>query len=389
MTKAAILTIGDEILLGQIVDTNSTFIAQNLSLNGIEVALKCTVGDQEADILAMLQFAFHHCQLVVITGGLGPTKDDLTKPILAQWFKTRLVEHPQALADLKELLKKRGRPINSITLKQAEHPEKAQYIRNDIGTAPGIWFEEEGKFCIAMPGVPYEMKHMLLGRVIPKLKEKLELGSILHRFVRTIGVPESNLALAIEAWENQLPAHIRLAYLPSGGQVKLRLTGRGDDEKKLEAELDSQVEKLLPLISEYVYATEDVELETLVAGLLADKGLSLEFEDEVTKGLFRNKILQHPEINIIQEKYRKGPGIVKITIRILDKENTGFDYSLEAGLSIADSGGQQQDFLKKKEMKAFLHPETNLNMVCLIAFDLLRRCILEAGPFFRPQSTKI
>lgn len=376
MKNASILTIGDELLLGQIVDTNSAFLGQSLSGIGIDVKLKVTVGDSEKEINEILEFAFSKTDLVFVTGGLGPTRDDLTKKVLAKWFESPIAILPEALEDLEILLKKRGRPINPLTLSQAEHPTKAEYIRNAIGTAPGIWFSENGKICIAMPGVPYEMKQMVQNEIIPRLKNRLNLSPILHRFVRTIGIPESNLAMKIENWETALPPHLKLAYLPSGGQVKLRLTGRGEDEDKLALELDKQIENLVPLIAENCYSTEDRELEEVCGELLVKNTLTIRFKDEVTDGQFQSKLLGIKGLKIDFTSNLALQNTLEIQIQKLNKDQAGFDYSVKGILKTSGENGIETTQERTKELNAFLQPEVNRNMVSLTAFDLIRRLIL-------------
>lgn len=376
MIKASILTIGDEILLGQIVDTNSAFLAKSLSAIGIDVELKVTVGDSEEKINEILEFAFAKTELLFVTGGLGPTRDDLTKKVLSKWFDSPIVILPEALEDLEILLKKRGRPINPLTLSQAEHPEKAEYIKNAIGTAPGIWFSENEKICIAMPGVPYEMKQMMQNEIIPRLKNRLKLSPILHRFVRTFGIPESNLALKIESWETALPPHLKLAYLPSGGQVKLRLTGRGEDEDKLTIELNTQIKSLIPLITENCYSTEDRELEEVCGELIVENALTIRFKDEVTEGHFQSKLLAIKGLKIDFTSDYSLQNTIDIQIQKLNKVQAGFDYSVKAILKKSGENGVEIIHERIKELNAFLQPEVNRNMVSLTAFDQIRRLIL-------------
>ena len=263
MQKASIITIGDEILLGQIQDTNSTWLSQSLSDLGIDVVLKLTVGDSRENILDAFQIVFQRSDIVLITGGLGPTKDDLTKSLLAEWYNDTLLIRNEALNHINDLLKRRGREINDLIAKQAEMPTKAIYLHNEVGTAPGMWFSEAGKMAIALPGVPYEMKQIMNDEVIPLFRTSLRLDFIKHRFFRTVGVPETFLAQKIDGWEETLPPYLKLAYLPGGGQVKLRLTGRGSNLLSLESALDKYSASLLPLIKEHVYATEDVNLEDI------------------------------------------------------------------------------------------------------------------------------
>jgi nicotinamide-nucleotide amidase len=185
----AILTIGDEILLGQIHDSNSEWLASRFSEAGLEVVCKLSVGDQLEQMVAALEFAFQRADVLVVTGGLGPTKDDMTKQMLADWFGSPLEMHPLALQHLEEKMRRRGRPMNEMVLTQALHPQKAEYLENKNGTAPGIWFSENGKICVALPGVPYEMKQLVMDEVLPRIKYRLQLDTLLHRFIRTVGVP--------------------------------------------------------------------------------------------------------------------------------------------------------------------------------------------------------
>lgn len=382
MINASILTIGDEILLGQIIDTNSAFISKTLSSIGLDVIWQFTVGDSEDRMNEALEMAFRVSDVVFVTGGLGPTRDDLTKKVLAKWFDSPIKQNSQALKDLEELLTKRGRPINPMTLTQADQPTKAEYIQNKIGTAPGMWFFENKKHCISMPGVPYEMTLMLTNEIVPRLKQRLKLEPILHRFIRTIGIAESNLAMKIENWEMALPNNLRLAYLPSGGQVKLRLTGRGENEEKLAEELDQQIRNVLPLIEEYTYAIQDQELEDITGELMVRRGLPVEFDDQITGGHFRSKLLQINGLDVHLNPNEIEKSGLKVHFSQTNREETGFDYLLEAELTIKLENGEVQKTSKSRQLNAFLQPEVNRNIVSLMGFDLIRRLILEIDSLF-------
>src|SRR5260221_4968973 len=230
---AELLTIGDEILYGQIVDTNSQWMSVELDKVGIKIIRKTSVGDDESEIPTAFAEAEKRADIILITGGLGPTSDDLTKPLLAKYFNCEMKMHPEALEELTAFFKSRGREATDTIKLQAILPVCCIKITNVIGTAPGMWFEKNGKVFMSMPGVPHEMKRMMTDLVIPKLKEKFKPPVIVHKVIRTIGVGESFLADKIVAWEKALPSHIKLAYLPGIGEVKLRLTGVGDDENKL------------------------------------------------------------------------------------------------------------------------------------------------------------
>src|SRR6187551_3135053 len=236
---AELLTIGDEILYGQIVDTNSQWMSVELSNAGIRVIRKTSVGDQEDEILNAFAEAEKRADIILITGGLGPTNDDLTKPLLAKYFNCELKIHEEALAEVTEFFKSRGRELTEINRQQAALPVCCEKITNPVGTAPGMWFERNGKVFMAMPGVPHEMKKMMTDFVIPKLKQTFTTPVIHHKVIRTIGIGESFLADKIKDWEDSLPPHIKLAYLPSLGEVKLRLTSLGDSLETLKEEAET------------------------------------------------------------------------------------------------------------------------------------------------------
>src|SRR6185436_19074870 len=233
---AELLTIGDEILYGQIVDTNSQWMSVALSDAGIKVVRKTSVGDIESEILTALAEAESRVDIILITGGLGPTNDDLTKPCLARYFNCELKIHDEALAEVTAFFKQRGRELTEINRQQAALPVCCEKITNSVGTAPGMWFHRNNKVFVSMPGVPHEMKRMMTDYVIPKLKQTFETPTIQHTVVRTVGIGESFLAEKIESWEKALPSHFKLAYLPSLGDVKLRLTAIGTDQQKLKDE---------------------------------------------------------------------------------------------------------------------------------------------------------
>ena len=282
--RAEVITIGDEILFGQIIDTNTQWISTELTNIGIRTVRKTSVGDEADVILAAFTEAAARADVVLITGGLGPTKDDITKKTLCQFFGVGMVRNQTALDLVTDFFEKRGRQMTDLNRMQADLPENAEYIQNDWGTAPGMWFDHNDTVFISLPGVPFEMKSLMTHRMLPKLKERFEMPVIRHKMVRTIGMGESFLAERIEAWEDALPPHIRLAYLPSFGQVKLRLTATGADNEQLGRELDQQVATLLPLIGEYVYGYDGDEIETVVIRLLKEKNLMLGVAESCTGG---------------------------------------------------------------------------------------------------------
>jgi nicotinamide-nucleotide amidase len=297
MTKivlAELLTIGDEILYGQIVDTNSQWMSVELSNAGIKVIRKTTVGDQEDEIMNAFAEAEKRADIVLITGGLGPTNDDLTKPCLAKYFNCELKIHEEALAEVTEFFKSRGRELTEVNRQQAALPVCCEKVTNAMGTAPGMWFERNGKVFVSMPGVPYEMKRMMSDIVIPKLRKTFSTPTIHHKVIRTIGLGESFLAEKIADWEKALPFHIKLAYLPSLGEVKLRLTSIGDSLPALEAEANMLTEKLKERVGQFIYGYGENPIEVAVGNLLREKKLTLSVAESCTGGYLSHLITSVP-----------------------------------------------------------------------------------------------
>lgn len=291
---AEILTIGDELLYGQVVDTNSQWMGVELSNAGIKVIRKTTVGDVTEDILRAFAEAEERADIVLITGGLGPTSDDLTKPCLAQYFNCDMRIHEEALAEVTEFFAQRGRVLTELNRLQASLPVCCEKITNRMGTAPGMWFERNGKVFVSMPGVPHEMKCMMSEIIIPKLRQTYKTPSIIHSIIRTVGIGESFLSEKISSWEQSLPPHIRLAYLPGYGEVKLRLTGFGPSSEVLNTELTALVEKIKPLAGEYIYGFGDDPLEVVVGRVLRSKKLTLSIAESCTGGYLSHLITSVP-----------------------------------------------------------------------------------------------
>jgi nicotinamide-nucleotide amidase len=291
---AELLTIGDEILYGQIVDTNSQWMSVELSNAGIKVIRKTTVGDEESQILNAFAEAEQRADIVLITGGLGPTSDDLTKPCLAKYFKCALKIHEEALAEVTEFFKSRGRELTEVNRLQAELPECCEKITNKMGTAPGMWFARNGKVFVSMPGVPHEMKRMMTDIIIPKLKQSFQTPAIHHKVIRTAGLGESMLAEKIVDWEKSLPAHIKLAYLPSLNEVKLRLTGIGNSLSDLEKETAELTLKLQDRIGQYIYGYGEDPLEVVIGNMLKSKKLTLAVAESCTGGYLSHLITSVP-----------------------------------------------------------------------------------------------
>jgi nicotinamide-nucleotide amidase len=291
---AELLTIGDEILYGQIVDSNSQWMSVELDKAGIKVIRKTSVGDVEAEILNAFEEAEERADIILITGGLGPTSDDLTKPLLARYFNCEMTLHAEALEELAAFFKSRGRELTETNKLQAFLPVCCTKITNPVGTASGMWFERNGKVFMAMPGVPHEMKKMMTDRVIPRLKEKFKMPTIVHKVIRTVGIGESFLADKISTWEKSLPSHIRLAYLPGLGEVKLRLTGFGENEQKLKEEIETLSEKILPMAGDYIYGYGDDPLEAAIGKTLRERKLTISVAESCTGGYLSHLITSVP-----------------------------------------------------------------------------------------------
>ena len=248
---AEIITIGDEILIGQIVDTNSAHIARELNKIGISVHQVTSIEDEHSHILTTLQEASKRADIVIITGGLGPTKDDVTKHALCDYFDDVLVRNDEVLQNVEDLLKKiKNTPISDLNREQAMVPSKAIVLHNKYGTAPGLWIKKDKTVFIAMPGVPFEMEALMELEIIPKLVKEFKRPFIYHKTIRTIGLGESAIAQRIEAWENNLPKAIKLAYLPDSGTVRLRLSGKGEDKELLKISIEGEFEKVYPLLED-------------------------------------------------------------------------------------------------------------------------------------------
>jgi nicotinamide-nucleotide amidase len=289
--KAEIITIGDELLIGQVVDTNSAFIATKLNEAGIHVYQITSVSDNKEHIMEALDNATRKADLIIMTGGLGPTNDDITKLTLCEYFKVGLRFDAEAYKDVEYVFKIRGREVTEVNRRQAELPENCSALRNKNGTAPGMWFDVDGKIYVSMPGVPYEMKALMEDEVIPKLKKQFTLPVIIHRNVFTIGIGESMLAEKIAAWENSLAdVGIKLAYLPSIGMVRLRLSTRGSDRSLLEKNVQDKITELKKLVGEYIFGYDNDTLEEIVGKLLKEKNQTISLAESCTGGYISHLI---------------------------------------------------------------------------------------------------
>ena len=287
--KATIVTIGDEILIGQILDTNSRYISRALNAHGIVVAERTSIGDNRTQIVETLDRALSQSEVVIITGGLGPTKDDITKHTLCDYFGSKLRYDEVEAEHIRTMLEARNIAFNDLNRGQAMVPECCTILHNAHGTAPGMWFEREGHVVISLPGVPFEMQHLIDEEVMPRLKVRFELREIVHRTMITFGIAESILAEKIAVWEEALPEYLHLAYLPAPNVVRLRLSAYEVEGNEVGQEIDAQFEKLHKIIPNNIAGFEEASVEELVHNILTDKGLTLAVAESCTGGAIASK----------------------------------------------------------------------------------------------------
>ncbi len=409
--RVAIITIGDEILYGQTLDTNSQWLSIELDKAGFSLVHKATVGDKEEDIVQALDFAGRQADIILITGGLGPTADDLTKPVLARYFGVELVPNEAALQELKELFRQIKRELTDINIAQTHLPANASHITNRLGTAPGIWIEENGKVYVSMPGVPHEMKAMMSEQVLPRLKEKFNVPEVVHKMIKTIGIGESWLAEKIASWEQQLPKEIKLAYLPSPGQVKLRLTMSGHDPDAMRRAIDEQVQRLQPYAGKYIYGYDQDEIEQVIGDLLRKQQQTLATAESCTGGYLAHLItsvagssdyyrgsiiayaneIKEKELGVSAVTLQKHGAVSEETVKAMAegvKRRLGTDYGL-ATSGIAGPGGGTPDKpvgtiwiavahphgTATKLLNLFKNREVNIRLTAIFTLGLLWRIL--------------
>ena len=292
--EADLITIGDEILIGQIVDTNSAWMAQKLNDEGINIRQITSISDQPEHIISTLQESAGKASVVLVTGGLGPTKDDRTKSALCTYFRTYLIENQGVLDHVIHLLAPRGIVINALNRDQALVPASATILHNKLGTAPGLWFNHNGTIFVFMPGVPFEMKYLMENEVIPRLKKLFNTLTILHRTILTTGLGESTLAEKISTWEESLPECISLAYLPNPQNVRLRLSARGENKKYLLKLLDQKIKELTEIIPEYIYGYEEDTMAGNIGKILQEQNLTISVAESCTGGFIAHSITSNP-----------------------------------------------------------------------------------------------
>lgn len=288
-----IITIGDELLIGQVIDSNSAWMGNILNQNGFDVVKKTTIPDHLNEIQNTITYSLHNVDIVLLTGGLGPTKDDVTKKTLCEYFECSLVFNKDVFEDVKSFLSSEAQDINSLNREQAMVPNKCKIIRNRVGTAPIMWFEKDNKVLIAMPGVPYEMKKVMTEEIIPKLKTIFNTTEIIHKTLIVTGIPESDLSLLINDFESELPKYITLAYLPSPTRVRLRLTGKGKSLSILEEEINNLSLKLKKIIGKPLWSMNDDLPEVLLGQKLISNNQTISCAESCTGGNIAHKLTKH------------------------------------------------------------------------------------------------
>ncbi len=298
--KAEIITIGDEILIGQIVDTNSAYIAKELNKIGVSVYQITSIQDERDHILQSLEDASQRADIIIITGGLGPTKDDITKKCLCEFFDDHLIRNKEVLQHIEQLFEKYiDTPISDLNRDQALLPSKSIALHNEYGTAPGMWFEENEHVFISIPGVPYEMRGLMDREIIPRIMQNYSRPVILHKTVITYGLGESALAEKIESWEENLPEEIKLAYLPHLGKVRLRLSAKGDNEESLKNLIDQAISKLHHFIGDIIFGYEDEDpMEVIISRLLAEQNWTMATAESCTGGKLASIFTREPGASV-------------------------------------------------------------------------------------------
>ncbi|MDB5203867.1 MAG: competence/damage-inducible protein CinA [Ferruginibacter sp.] len=414
MTNVSIITIGDELLIGQVIDTNSAWMAQLLNSQGFSVTRRVAVGDSRESIWKALDEEAQHAAVILVTGGLGPTADDITKPLLCEYFSGKMVVDEQALKNVRHLFENVfKRPFTERNKKQAEVPDVCTVMQNRRGTAPGMIFEKDNCIFISMPGVPHEMQGMMENDVLPLMKERFQPGQIEHRTLVTFGIGESSIADMILEFENALPAHIKLAYLPNFGMVRLRLTSKNSPEKNPAEEIGHLFNQLRELMQAHVISNEDQPMEKIVAALLLKEKLSMSTAESCTGGYIAHLLTSLPgssafyKGSVISYSYQAKQDLLGVDGDVLAKEGavseavvrqmvTGVVAAMDTNVAVAVSGIMGPDGgtddkpvgtvwmaagNKDKQIVQKLHfrftRSRNIQLTAVNALFLLRKFILE------------
>lgn len=411
MAHASIITIGDELLIGQTIDTNSAWMAQQLNKEGIWVRYRSAVGDVWDDIWSAIDQELQRSSIVLITGGLGPTADDITKPLLANYFQGKMVVNKEVLQHVMQIFTRLNRPILERNLKQAEVPDTCTVLHNARGTAPGMWFEKEGKVVVSLPGVPHEMKGLMTEEVIPRLIRQFKLPAILHRTAFTAGQGESFIAERLNDLESALPSHIKLAYLPNYGMVRLRLTARGENKDQLELEIENWFTQLKEKVKDILVSDEDKGLEEVLGELLMEKGKTMSTAESCTGGYIAHLITSIPGssayfqgsvvsyansvkeglLNVSSQTLATQGAVSEETVKqmitgVLQKTNS--DYALATSGIMGPTGGTAEKPVGTvwiaagdrvnvitSQLKLRFDRKKNIEITAQMAMDLLRRFI--------------
>ncbi|MGN6541700.1 MAG: CinA family nicotinamide mononucleotide deamidase-related protein [Ginsengibacter sp.] len=411
--NASIITIGDELLIGQVIDTNSAWIAQQLNRAGIAVTKRIAVGDDAHEIWNALESEKGNADVVLITGGLGPTSDDITKQLLCKYFDGKMIVDKGALDNVKFLFEKiYNKPISEVNLKQAEVPDVCEVIQNKRGSAPGMVFQKDGTIFISMPGVPYEMQG-IMEDVIPMLEKRFELPAIIHRTILTAGIGESALAEVIKDFEAQLPAEIRLAYLPNYGMVRLRLTTSGFDKVKTQKVINEQFEQLKELVKNYMVTDKDETMQEVLGNILSKNKKTISTAESCTGGAIASLItsvagssayyqgsvvsysyeIKETLLNVKKETLEKYGAVSEETVKemlsgLLDQMKTDFGIAV-SGIMGPDGGtaekplgtvwvavgNKEKQFAQK--LKQRFERKKNIEVTAVMALNMMRRFILD------------
>lgn len=411
MVNAEIISIGDELLNGQTINTNASWLGVELANAGINPKYVTTIGDNKEDILHALNTALSRTQIILITGGLGPTKDDITKHTLAEYFNTKLIESNEILKHLEKYYSSKNKTLNSLNKTQALLPEKCTIIPNLVGTASGMWFEKNGKIITSMPGVPREMKKMVIDTVLPNLSEKYDLNTIEYYFIKTVGIAESSLAIKLENWEKNLPKGLKLAYLPALNMVKLRLTNTLNLDYSI---IEQEILKVRSIIGEYIYSYNEKEsLEESLGKLLIKNKETLSTAESCTGGYLSHLItsisgsseyyqgsvvsysnqVKNKELSVSNDVLAKHGAVSEETIKLMAqncKNKFGTTYALAtSGIAGPDGGSEEKpvgtiwiaiaykDQVKTKLLKLNLRRKENIHLTAIASLDLLRQTINE------------
>ena len=413
MTQASIITIGDELLIGQVIDTNSAWMAQELNKAGIRVMRRVAVGDVFDEIWTALDEEQKHADIILITGGLGPTADDITKPLLCKYFGGTMVVDEGARQNVLEIFTKLNRPIIERNLKQAEVPDVCTVLQNKRGTAPGMLFNKQGKVFISLPGVPYEMKGLMTDDVIPALLKQFQFPTIVHKTLLTAGVGESFLAELVKDFEEALPKHIKLAYLPNYGMVRLRLTTTAFNAVETEKEIHQLFETLKTIVADYLVTDTDEPIENVVGKLLTAKGKTLCTAESCTGGYIAHLLTaiagssKFFDGSVVSYSYQAKEDLLQVDKTLLETkgavseevvlqmargalQNIKSDYVIAVSGIMGPGGGTadkpagtvwiavgNKDTLQAQKLFFRFDRMRNIQLTAANAFNLLRRFILE------------